>query len=205
MSQSVITTSPSALSLAREIAATHDVGLCPVLADALEEAGYPAEELNELRAERVYGRRPYSESVGRVLADILAVRVERLPDDDGRTHTLRARTVAVDDLAETVAYRAVFAGRAWAVRHGGSVANNYRYRAYTEGAMAAAVYDAATNTVRVKVWAGQLPANKVTACGVAGMFGFGDLADGRVGAARKAAASERLYAEVVSSAMADVA
>jgi hypothetical protein len=192
------TTSATVVQLAREIVRTHDLSACPILADALQEEGLgEAGDLNELRAEQVFGRKPCAEEVGRLLIDLLGVAVVVDDAEDNRTGRLRARTVNADSCARRVAARALVSGRAYYCTHGGSVANAYGYAAATEGVLAAAVYDAGSNVVRVKVYGGELAANKVTAAGVAGLFGFRDLCDGRASGARQRAALEALYAAVV--------
>jgi hypothetical protein len=192
-----VAASGTAQNLARTIAATHDLGLCPILADALQDAGCDdSDALDELRAGAVFGREPTASAVGEILGDILGVAVLRLPDEDRRTGRLRARTVSADDVVARTAARAVVNGRAYFAGHGGSVPNSCGYTASTEGVLVAAVYDHDANVVRVKVWAAELAANKVTNRGVAALFGFGDLCDKRVSQTRKDAARERLYAEV---------
>jgi hypothetical protein len=196
-----MTITTTARELAREIVRTHDLSLCPILADALDDADSADQEaVRELRAEAVFGRRPITAEVGKILIGLLGVRVERVAGHDGRSGRLRTRTVDADRYASKAAAEAVVIGRSWVATHGGSVANSYGYAAETEGVLAAAVYDTTANVVRVRVWAGQLPANKVTTGGVCGLFGFRDLADDRVGAFRREAARQAVYAAVTQGA-----
>lgn len=194
-----IPSAASVQSIARQIAESRNLSLCPVLADALEESGYEnRDDLSELRAEQVYSRKPIAEEVGRVLAEILSVTVVRLADEDNRPgHARRrTRTVDVEKAVEDVIHRAIVRSLSYTARHGGTVANKYAYPAVTEGVFAAAIYDAATNTVRVKAWAGELPANKTSYAGVAAIAGYRDLLDERMGEARTAAAKQALRAEL---------
>lgn len=185
--------------LARTACAKHSRDVPPILADALADAGYDnADALNELRAERVFGRSPGAAPVGEILMAILGVRVERLPDEDGRSGRIRVRKVSGECLFRRAVAEAVFLGRSWQAKHGGGVANAYKYPASTEAVLCAAVYDAAAGVVRAKLWAGELPANKVTLGGVTDLFGFRAMGDDRYGPAAKAFAAAMMYGEVAA-------
>lgn len=183
------------VALARQIVLTRDVSVSPILADAMQDAGYDG-DLSELRACQVFNRNPDSAAVGRIVAGILEVRFDPIPGIDERSGRLRVRKVDAETAAEDAAFQAIVKGRANLVRLGGTVANSYGYRAETEGVLAAAVYDADINVVRFTFWACQIAANKATARGVCAAFGFGDLRDRRVGNERRRAAQESLYAEL---------
>lgn len=187
----------TAKTLAEQITSTHDLSLCPILADALEESGYTDQtDLRELRARHTFGRDPYTRPVGRILMRVLGITVRVVYSTDGRSPRRRTRRVSLDQAASDCAFGAIVQGRAWVVRDGGSVPNSYGYAALTDGVLVAARYDAATRTVYVTERAGELPANKVTHAGVAGLFGFRDLCDGRVSFERRYDAKAALFADL---------
>lgn len=101
---------------------------------------------------------------------------------DSRNSRRTARTLSEDRIALEAAVNLLVCddGTACVVKagHGGSVPNNYGYAAVTDAVVAIAVRDGAT--VRVACFATQIPANKVTLCGVAGTVGLSDLYDRRV-------------------------
>jgi hypothetical protein len=70
---------------------------------------------------------------------------------------LRARTVSEAETARRAACKALASGEwAYALSHGGSVANSYGYRAFTETVVAVSDPEG-----RVAVWKSTAPANKV--------------------------------------------
>lgn len=188
------------MSLARAIQAAKAWDRLPILADAMEEAGYTdAGNLNELRAAVVFGRAPLLSCIGRIMMDLFTT-TTTTTTTDLRNPNRRTRLVSTDAAAADAAAKAMCLGAAFVCRNGGGVANAYKYPAVTDGVLAAAVYDPAANRVVIRLFAGELPANKVTPRGVCAMHGFPDLLDGRVSATRQAAAAAALFATVTGAA-----
>lgn len=181
----------AARKIAAEIVRSHDAGLAPCLADALEESGaeFSTADLAALRSGK-----PRHDVLGRILADVLGIRIDIETEDD-RNPRRRTRRVDADDLAHRVAWRAIVQGRAYAVDHGGTVANAYSYPAVTDGVLAIARLEG--DRVRCAVLAGELPAKKVTAAGVAALWGHRQAFDERYSESNRKAAVEAMFTDLL--------
>lgn len=98
---------------------------------------------------------------------------------DDRNPRRRVRTVSPDAAIRDAATKAAAGKTAYVARHGGDVPNSYGYAASTQAVFAGAL--AIDGALHVVVYAGELPANKVTYSGVAAMAGYRPLADERYG------------------------
>lgn len=161
-----------------------------ILADWLDEHDQP-----EL-AERVR-EAANTTTLTEFLAAIGLVKVEIVFDD--RSPRRRTRIVSIEEqIAKCAAalWSGEYSRRYWIAKHGGTVANAYRYPAYTD-AVAVVGWRAEDGVIQIRAWATQISAKGATASGVLrATCGHHEIADDRYGDERKRVALDALLEEL---------